>query len=137
MCLISDGKPEDSIRKRFSHIAIRERRDIAVIMRPEKRPEGEGCLGVGGGFDYRVHLPHPVGPRAVVADTVYDAPETPIAPAARDECSETPPEGLQMKYASKRSDRRSLARAAASDAPRGARSAVYRACVDGLDRSGK
>jgi hypothetical protein len=155
-CLTSDGRPEGSIRGRFSHIAIRERRDavvIAVIMRPEKRPDGDACLGVGGDFDYRVHLPHPVGRRAVVADRVYDAPETPIvypaldpavqhrlerhylAPAARYECSETPPEGLQMKYASKRSDRHSLARAAASDVPRGARSTVYRACLEGLDRA--
>lgn len=152
-CVTEEARAHDSIRKRLSHVVVRQRRDrvvIAVIMRPERHPAGGLCLGVGGGFDYRVHLDRPVGRRAVVADKVYEAGDTPIVypaldaavqhrlqrryagPPARDECATTPRGVLQMKYEGKSTDRLELARASAAFAPRAVRSTIYRACLQGF-----
>jgi len=153
-CFPSAPAEQTDARRRLGQVIVREARDrvtVAVIMRPERPlPAGEACAGVGKDFLYRVRLRHPVGRRAVVSDQVYDAPDTPIIyraldhsiqgrlersylrPAARAECVETPNGVLAMKYDTRHSGDRAVARAAADGAPRAARETVYRACLAGI-----
>lgn len=86
-CFPKGDKSSDVARRRLRRVMVRETRQavfIGVLMRPERRPPGGFCKGVGILFVHYVRLRSPVGGRAVIDTEHHYDPSEPVIYRALD-----------------------------------------------------